>query len=245
MATDPRKRQKKLERRTAKRQDKKHKIVRAQSAGLADRMTAAAKYPVLQAWVQDVYYTEGIGSVLLSRELPDGSVAVAVFLVDRYCLGVKNALADVFTRLRLRKQVRAANAGAVSSQQRVAGAGAQLVESAVAYAGNLGFAPHPDYHKAKLLFGTIDANECTEEFELGKDGKPFYVAGPNDSLQRSRQIISILNSKLGPGGFDYLVPLANPEDFLPDALLQGSASNNEAEESENLLDFQDELPEES
>ena len=62
-------------------------------------MTAACpEYPVLQAGVQDVYYTEGIGSVLFSRELPDGSVAVAVFLVDRYCLGVKNALGDILTR---------------------------------------------------------------------------------------------------------------------------------------------------
>src|SRR5436305_1385402 len=142
MATDPRKRQKKIERRAAKRSDKKHKLVRAQPAGLADRMAAAAKFPPLHAWIPDVLETEGIGSVLFSRELPNGMVAVAVFLVDRYCLGVKDALADVLTRSAyetrfvqgMRKEYPASNVSPACVRKRV--------EAAVAYAGDLGFAPH-------------------------------------------------------------------------------------------------------
>jgi len=40
MGTDQRKRQKKLERRTAKRKEKKHSLVREQNAGLSDRLSA-------------------------------------------------------------------------------------------------------------------------------------------------------------------------------------------------------------
>src|SRR5438105_3691381 len=98
MAADPRKRQKKLERRAAKRKEKKHLIVREQSAGLGERLTAAAAAPVLHAWVTDDLWTQGMGWVLLSRQLPNGYVAVVVFLVDRYCLGVKNALAEIVSR---------------------------------------------------------------------------------------------------------------------------------------------------
>jgi hypothetical protein len=244
MATDPRKRQKKLERRTAKRQDKKHRVTRAQPTGLADRMTAAAKYPPLDAWIADVFYTEGMGQVLISRELPDHSVAVAVFLVDRYCLGVKNAFSEVLNRSsydarfvhEMRSQFPAGNVSPSCARK--------VVEAAVAYAGNLGFAPHPDYNKAKLLFGAVDAAECTEEFEFGKDGKPFYVAGPNDTLQRTRQIVSILHSKCGPDGFNYLVPLANPEDYLPEAMLHGPAQGGGAEQTDHLVDFQGQAPDE-
>ena len=38
---------------------------------------------------------EGIGEVLVSRRLNNGNVAFSVFLVDMYCLGVKDAFADI------------------------------------------------------------------------------------------------------------------------------------------------------
>src|SRR4051812_12775178 len=98
MATNPRKRQKKLERRTAKRKEKKHLEVRSQSGGLTERLSAAARCPVLNCWISETLQTQGLGSVVLSRELPNGQVAVASFLVDRYCLGVKDAFAEVLHR---------------------------------------------------------------------------------------------------------------------------------------------------
>src|SRR5437764_2301661 len=98
MGADPRKRQKKLERRTAKRKEKRHALVRQQNVGLADQLTAAAKFPVLHCWIGTGVEDEGMGSVLFSRELPDGRVAVAVFLVDAYCLGIKDAFAELLPR---------------------------------------------------------------------------------------------------------------------------------------------------
>src|SRR4051812_29540405 len=59
MAADPRKRQKKLERRAAKRKEKKHLVVREQGAGMGERLTAATKYPVLHSWVTENFWTQG------------------------------------------------------------------------------------------------------------------------------------------------------------------------------------------
>jgi hypothetical protein len=231
MAADPRKRQKKLERRNAKRQEKKHKIVRAHSGGLADRVSAAARYPVLHAWVPEALETQGIGSLLFSRELPDGSVAVAVFLVDRWCLGVKDAFFDILARSEYESKFVRKLRGEYPSRDVSPAYLRKLIEDAVAYAGNLGFAPHPDYHKAKLLFGDVDASECTEQFEFGQNGKPFYFAGPHDSPQRSQRIIALLSSKCGPSGFDCAVPFAAPP---PGLLDYGPLS---ADEDADLLDF--------
>jgi hypothetical protein len=84
----------------------------------------------------------------------------------------------------------------------------KIVEGAVEYARALGLHPHPDYHKTKGIFGDIDAGECPDEFEFGKDGKPFFIAGPNDTPERCRQILRALEQARGPGGYDYLIPFA-------------------------------------
>jgi hypothetical protein len=145
MGSDPRKRQKKLEKKTAKRKEKRHLQVREQNAGLGDRLAAANKFPVLDCWVTDTVEKDGLGWVILSREIPNGTVAVATFLVDRYCLGVKNVVAEILGRAtydhkysrRMRSEMPA---------QTVAPADARkLLEEAAAYARKLGFAPHHDY----------------------------------------------------------------------------------------------------
>src|SRR5947207_8848795 len=98
MAADARKRQKKQERRARIRKEKKHALVRQQSLGLVERLTEAARYPVLHCWITQTLWTEGIGFVILSRQLPGGRVAVANFLVDRYCLGVKDSFGEILSR---------------------------------------------------------------------------------------------------------------------------------------------------
>ncbi len=98
MAADPRKRQKKLAKRSAKRKAKHHEMARTKSAGLPERMAAAAAYPIVDCLATTDLAGEGMGWVLLSRELPDGGVALAIFLIDRYCLGVKDAIARIVSR---------------------------------------------------------------------------------------------------------------------------------------------------
>ena len=83
MPTDPRKRQKKLERKAAHRKVKKHLIVRESSVSLSTRFSLAASCPVLHSSISDSNWDKGIGQVHLTRLLPDGQVVVAIFLVDR------------------------------------------------------------------------------------------------------------------------------------------------------------------
>jgi hypothetical protein len=89
------------------------------------------------------------------------------------------------------------------------------VETAVAYARNLGLPPHPDYHEAKLIFGSIDPAECMEEFEFGQNGKPYFFAGPHDTPERCRQILNALERSCGPGGFDFTMPFSGSTPILP------------------------------
>src|ERR1700722_9982765 len=96
--TDPRTRQKKLEKRTAKRNEKKHLVKQEQNAGFAERLLAATRFPILNCQIAESLEETGLGWVMLSRGSPDGRVAVANFLVDVYCLGVKNIFVEEMNR---------------------------------------------------------------------------------------------------------------------------------------------------
>lgn len=74
------------------------------------------------------------------------------------------------------------------------------------YAKGLGFPPHPDYQKARVLFGDIDSHVSTEEFEYGDLGKPHFIAGPEDNLSRCRFILSVLNKSCGQGNYLFTIP---------------------------------------
>jgi hypothetical protein len=58
-----------------------------------------------------------------------------------------------------------------------------------------------------ILFGDIDAADSDVHFQFGKDGKPCFISGPNDSPERCKQIVAILSKTCGAGRFDYLVTM--------------------------------------
>jgi hypothetical protein len=217
MSSDPRKRQKKLEKRASKRKEKKHEIARATPTGLPEQLRAATRYPVHDCFISEHVWTHGLGSVMLSRELPNGSIALAVFLVDRSCLGIKDAFARIegeYTYQRQLTDMRSQSALKEASPACVR----KLVEGAAAYAEALGLHPHPDYAKVKLIFGDIDAAACPESYEFGKDGKPFFAAGPHDTPARCRQILATLERTCGTGNYDFLLPMQSGGELTDEQL---------------------------
>ncbi len=190
-----------------KLEDKARRAV-ADKASAAQRQKAVAtSAPILDCLVPAELNSIGIGNLVFSRALPDGRVAMAVFLLDIFCLGVKNA-----TYATLEADVHAQHVEALrETGSFVVVAPAyfrKLVEGGVAYAKDLGFAPHPDYAVARQIFGLVDTALCEQEFLYGQNGKPYYVAGPRETLSQSRAIVEQLQRRQGGG--DYLVPLAGP-----------------------------------
>jgi hypothetical protein len=208
MATKDQRRQKKLERKTAKRKAVHKELARKKQGGLAAEFARIAGAPILDCLVADSLWEQGMGMVLLSRELRNGQVAFANFLIDAYCLGVKDVHAQIRSKPSYRDDVRNWILERGSYQAVSPSHLRKLVESAVDYALDLGFPPHKDYRIGKELFGNIDASACDTEFEFGRDGEPFFIAGPHDTPQRSLRIVNILNERCGPGNFDYTVGIS-------------------------------------
>ena len=201
MTIDEKRWQKKLARKRKAQASRKPLAQRSNSHSPAQ----AALRPVHAALITREVFAVGIGMVALARELPDGDVATAAFVVDIYCLGVKNAFYRVLPPEEWLRFVQTQEFEAIQPSCL-----RKLVEGAVAYARDLGFPAHADYARAAALFGTIDAAACPLRYTYGNDGKPFYVSGPKETLAQSRRIMDTLTRRLGADGFHFLAQIDAP-----------------------------------
>ncbi|MGF7236460.1 MAG: helix-turn-helix domain-containing protein [Frankia sp.] len=136
----------------------------------------------------------GLVSVLVARRHRWDRVSVCGYLVDVFCLGVKNVFGpDIKTELALSRFVPEYYAAYPAGwQDAPIDLAADIVFGAVGYARSLGFEPHADFTRAADHFG---AWEGPSAITFGKDGKPFYQSGPYDN---PRKIIETLERAVGP-----------------------------------------------
>ena len=210
MASNERKRQKKLEKKKAKRKASKQMGRKAGGGfGPSYGMAQAVKSPIHECLMTKEIFEFGIGHVIVARKMPAGLIGVSNFLLDVYCLGVKNAFYATLTQEQYEERIEylEQNGDLESIHPSCA---RKLVEGGVQYARDLGLMPHKDYAKARKIFGDIDPEACPREFEYGRDGMPLYVNGPNDTQEKSRQIIDHLTKRLGPDEFHYIVGVEDP-----------------------------------
>ena len=172
--------------------------------GMAARIRIAASCPIALCVAPPGLFETGIGHVILARSLPSGQLGCAFFLVDVFCLGVKDVFYREMPEDSLRSRVDAM--GEHQPFREVDPALARkLINDSVAYAHGLGLAAASGYEAIEGVFGAVDAAACSESFTFGKDGKPFFVNGPNDTPSRIRSICATLQDRCGEGGWNYMV----------------------------------------
>jgi hypothetical protein len=168
-------------------------------------MVAQVKRPT-EAWCSAVLFKNGFGQVVVARFKLSGDAEVGVFLVDLYCLGIKDAYFINVSALDYESRILGRVTESGEGKESLSPACARkLVEGAVQYAERLGLAPHPDYKKACRVFGGIRPEECERAFTYGKDGKPLFVGTPNDSPEFVHHVMTTLTRRLGTDGFHYIL----------------------------------------
>jgi hypothetical protein len=204
--------QKRIAKLKAKRLEKRSLLSRRSSTDPTIRLQRAEKWPVVEAFAGTHLWDEGIGYLVIARQEPEGGLVFAVFLVDVYCLGVKNAFWREGSRADLKELIRQLEKGQAMGPIAPACL-AKIVKGAVEYAQSFGFPPHPDYRHASMLLEGIDPSTCPTQFTFGRDGKPFYIQGPNESFAEARAISQRLHAE--GGHFIVQLPGAGGEE-LPD-----------------------------
>jgi hypothetical protein len=139
----------------------------------------------------------GLVTVVVAREQGGSKVSACVYLVDAYCLGVKNTLGPrVLDRRKLPEFVFSRFRSYDEPPQEAPLELAQhLVHGAVEYARSLGFEPHPDF---AACVGHLGRWEGPSVIGFGYMGKPLFIQGPSDD---AGHIMKTLEEKVGRGGF--------------------------------------------
>jgi hypothetical protein len=171
----------------------------------AEMLRAAAGRPLGPAFVSADWDDDSplprLVSVVVTRKIPGQLLIGALVLLDRTCLGVKNAiLFPPQTELELEQRMDHIGA-TIGTLRRVEPVVAQsAVYHGIDYARALGFEPHPDFPEA--VFGPRP--EVLVETPLAKREKPLYVAGPDDDQVK---VLLALTAARGTEGFDVMAGL--------------------------------------
>ena len=145
---------------------------------------------------------KGLSQIMVTRA--DGPhYLVTTFLIDAWCLGVKDAMGSRKVKATeyplMREQAYAKTMD--DSYKNISLEQAQaVIYGAVEYAKRLGIDPHADFARAKNNLGPRMDNLPRHEF--GKNGKPYYFAGPYDNPDK---ILAKLRESVGEGNFDYTI----------------------------------------
>lgn len=163
----------------------------------------AKNYPIYECLINPSWETSGLANIIISRRMPTGRFIVGAYLVDILCLGLKDTffevnmpLSDYITKVRSKKL---GPYGLVDCPIPLAH---EIIYGAIDYALNIGFEPHKDFEFTKKVLEDREKITDAPKVEFGKNGKPFFVAGPHDDVDA---IIEKLESRLGAGNFNFMI----------------------------------------
>ncbi|MFC0533030.1 hypothetical protein [Phytohabitans kaempferiae] len=153
-------------------------------------------------WIDDkelppLAHGAGLASIAVVREHDHTDVSVCGYLVDTYCLGVKNAVAPTVVGRRHLPEFLADFFAAYPTAPLAAplSLAQDLVFGAVEYARRLGFDPHHDFRQATPH---LDTWEPPSRITFGNHGTPDFQQGPYDNPTR---ILRTLDRMAGPGNY--------------------------------------------
>jgi hypothetical protein len=158
--------------------------------------------PFHECFVSDNWKKEGMATVVISKKMPSGKIIASSYLLDTFCLGLKNTMykfalddleySDFLNKLNERSTL-------VKCELNFAH---NLIYGAIDYADELGFSPNKDFRITEHLLDSDLIDDGIDELVFGRDGKPFFIAGPYDDIKR---ITGILERNVGVGNYDYIL----------------------------------------
>ncbi len=167
----------------------------------------ARKLPIVKAYINSDFLDNGIACVVILRQQGGEKYLIGRFMVDIFCLGVKNTLfqmgvpqSDIDSNI-----VDYYNKMGLPYQEYDPTYAQNVIWGAYEYAEDLGFAPpkYSDFDVTQYILDPADEIEFMD-VPFGRDGKPLFFAGPNDNVQKIRNTLA---KKVGVDGYDFVAAL--------------------------------------
>jgi len=209
MATKDRKRQKQSAKKRQKSLARKKALTLHARAGARlarDRIHHARDLPVHECLITRDWRDNGLALVVLSRQVRDDRLVVATYLVDLYCLGLKDTMffpnkTIPEYKAMLRKVFRS-ETPPVKCSPKLARI---LVYGAIEYAARFGFQPHKDFRITQYALEPDDSPAIPIDVTFGHNGRPLFIAGPNDNVRKVVRQLETATGGCAGETFDILV----------------------------------------
>lgn len=161
--------------------------------------------PIHKCWIMKGWQELGKTSVIVSRKHANGNISFCFYLVDLFCLGVKDTFFEFNTdeqKLveRIKRNTEYENFEEISYEL-----AHNIIFSAIEFAEEYGFQPHKDFTRTTEFFLEEDDDKIVLiNIECGKNGKPFYINDGEDTATTKR-ILNQLHKTAGEGNYEYLL----------------------------------------
>jgi hypothetical protein len=172
----------------------------ALEAGLPARVLRAANAPIQHCFLSESLFELGMGTLVLARGATRIHVEFSSFLLDTFCLGIKDVMFESVDGEVFEDYMEATEAGSPMVDVDP-GYARKLLRDLAAWSQSIGFAPHRDFAAVERMFGDVSVDASEAVFRFGRDGKPVYIPGPTDTGPLIQRRIAQLRKVLGDDGF--------------------------------------------
>lgn len=164
----------------------------------------ARTFPVHKCFINAEWKRSGLANVFVSRQKPNGQLIVGVYIVDIFCIGIK----DTFYRIDISEQEYEQLLDAYSKiniASKMIPISAELafniVYGAAEYAEDIDLNPHKDFKTTVSILDDIEEVDYLE-IDFGREGKPTYILRSGD--KNSKKYYKLLLKNPGQGNFNFI-----------------------------------------
>jgi hypothetical protein len=146
-------------------------------------------------------FDTGVGAAVLVRGVSREEQHVASFLLDTFCLGMKDAFFRTFDRRETDLMPEAWQEDGLLDPIEPAEL-RKLLHDLVTWAGGNGFPPCKDYALVEAMFGAVVPADTDYTSRFGCDGEVVYIPGPSESTAQVRRRSEMVRSRFGEEAVD-------------------------------------------
>ncbi|HEX4796844.1 MAG TPA: hypothetical protein VH370_23840 [Humisphaera sp.] len=166
----------------------------------------------LECWINANWREQGIASLLVLGHARGGSHVFAAFLIDIWCVGLKDAYGqNGVSRLDFEKDILKRANEAMPMIRFDATKARQLVASSMRFSRQNGFKLPAHYDRWAAIFGDLGDISSADLSSFGRDGKLFYM-GTREFLQQ-RLIGTTPDEFLSRPDLQWTMPQGRPDEF--------------------------------
>ena len=170
--------------------------------------TKARKLPIVVCYINSDWQSFGLANIMVVRQHASGNYTYGSYLVDIFCLGLKNSYykfsdTETYFNQWLEQMNNYQSFEKISYEE-----AHNIIYGAIAFAEEAGIQPHKSFALTQYLLEEDDENVPLIEYEFGHNGKHMLVADNTLMLNRYRPL---LEKNLGEGNFTFTLKTDDDE----------------------------------